>query len=381
MIQTAIPSVLMCIESNEFMNMNQLHEIDIQDLQVDYLLDYAVIGAGVAGLAAANQLNQLGYKIAVFEKARGTGGRISSKRVASADTDSFMAFDLGCISITAKSELFALELQDLHQQGVVAPWFKDDKSNTHYVGMPRNSGLTRHLSKDLECYFSTRITSIEHLEGLWHLFTIESGQKTLLAKASNIILATPPAQAYDLLPSNTQLKGMLEDVEVDPQWVMGIELDNVLPALPAIYYPDSDVIYSISQESSKPGRSADTLVLQIQATPSWTNKHLDVTSDQISELLITELERIFEQALNVNNSYSHRWLYSIASKVVQTNDGFLWDEKGLGLIGDYLISDHINGGFIGNDVTGIESAWLSGKQLADWLTIKRSKQTSNVVEP
>ena len=373
MIQTTVLSVLRSIESDEFMNMNHSNNIDSQSLLVDYLLDYAVIGAGVAGLTAADQLNQSGHKIAVFEKARGTGGRMSSKRVASVDNDSFMAFDLGCISISAKSDLFALELEKLHQQGAIAPWFKDDKSNNHYVGMPRNSGLTRHLSKDVECYFSTRITAIKYIEGLWHLYTVESGAITLLAKANNVILATPPAQAYDLLPSNTQLKGVLEGVEVDPQWVMGIELDNVLSALPDIYYPDSDVIYSISQESSKPGRSSDNSVLQIQATPTWTNKHLEVTSDQVSELLITELERIFEQALHVKNSYSHRWLYSIISKPVQTKDGFLWDETGLGLIGDYFISGDVNVGSIGSNVPGIESAWLSGRQLADSLIIKNSQ--------
>ena len=34
-----------------------------------------------------------------------------------------------------------------------------------------------------------------------------------------------------------------------------------------------------------------------------------------------------------------------------------------------LIGDYIN-----NDYEGIESAWFSGKQLADWLTFNESKE-------
>lgn len=369
--------------------MNPLSESVTEDLtqnfkegsKVDYLLDYAVIGAGVSGLTVASSLNKQGLKVAVFEKARGTGGRVSSKRIASADKDSFMAFDLGCISIKAESDLFDRALQDLHQRGVIAPWFEDEKNDTHYVGMPRNSGLTRHLSKDLECHFSTRVTSIERLGDVWSVYTLEDGDKTVLAKAKNIILATPPAQAYDLLPEDSSLKSKLAEVEVDPQWVMGIEVESVPSDFKAIHYPDSDVIYSISQESLKPGRDhgqarnnadeADTSVLQIQATPRWTHNHLALSSDQVSTLLAAELERIFGQPLNIKNNYSHRWLYSCVSKGAQTKDGFLWDEKGLGLVGDYL-----DNSLVSKDVQGIESAWLSGKLLADWLIEKEAAELS-----
>lgn len=365
--------------------MNQITETKTQDLKIDYLLDYAVIGAGVAGLAAASHINQQGCKVAVFDKARGTGGRMSSKRVApqknTSDASNFMAFDLGCVSITAESDLFASELERLHQCGAIAPWFKDDSDTIHYVGMPRNSGLTRYLSKDLECHFSTRITEIEILEGIWHLYVIENDDKTLLAKAKNIVIATPPAQAYDLLPAGTPLKSKLQDVEVDPQWVMGLQVDNFLPSLRTIQYSESDIVHSISQESYKPGRGdselnlmksaadkLDTLVLQVQATASWTNENLELTNDQVSKLLIAELERILERSLNVINSYSHRWLYSYVARGITAVEGFLVDDKGLYLIGDYINHNGISG-----KTTGIESAWISGKKLADGLMLKEKR--------
>lgn len=366
--------------------MNQLADTNYQELKVGYLLDFAIVGAGVAGLTAASRINQQGFKVAVFDKARGTGGRMSSKRVApntnTTDSDNLMAFDLGCVSITAESELFASELENLHQCGAVAPWFKDNVDTIHYVGMPRNSGLTRYLSKDIECHFGTRITSIEYLDGIWCLYTTINSHKTLIAKSKNLVLAAPPAQAYDLLPDGISFKRKLKEVEVAPQWVMGIQVRDFLPSSRTIQYPESNIIYSISQESYKPGRenaslnlvndgldTIDTAVVQIQATPEWTNNHLELTGDQISHLLIAELERIFDQSLNVANSYSHRWLYSFTIRGIPADEGFLTDGKGLYLVGDYISikGDGIDG--VSHKNRGIESAWFSGKQLADSLVV------------
>ncbi len=40
----------------------------------------AIIGAGIAGLSAARALNKAGHSVHLFDKSRGSGGRMSSKR-------------------------------------------------------------------------------------------------------------------------------------------------------------------------------------------------------------------------------------------------------------------------------------------------------------
>ena len=352
--------------------MNPLTELDTQIPELDDLLDFAVIGAGMAGLTAASNISGLGYKLAVFEKARGTGGRLSSKRVAY-DEGEFMAFDLGCTSITAQSAAFYQQIESWHLNGVLAPWCKDDQGLTHYVAVPRNSGLTRHLSKHIECHFSTRITSIQRIDNIWHLFTGDSVKK-LLAKTKNVIIATPAAQAYDLLPQDNRFKNQLKSVEVAAQWVMGLEISNDVSATAALQYPNSASIYSISQESRKPGRrdnddhsdsanSYSSTILQVQASPLWTQQHLESSHEQVSSALISEIEQYMQQPLSIINAYVHRWLYSCVTQGIAARDGYLWDEEGLGLIGDYLKSED------SSNYAGIESAWLSGKNLSDWLTL------------
>jgi len=360
----------------EFIKMNDLTKSSTQGYQtgpeLNPILDFAVIGAGIAGLTAASKISALGHKLAVFEKARGTGGRLSSKRVVY-DGGEAMAFDLGCVSITGKSEKFSQQLESWHSGGVIAPWWMDDQNKTHYVAVSRNSALTRHLSENLECHFSTRVSSLQRIDDIWHLFTFnergenEGGEndrgEKLLAKAKNVILATPPAQAYDLLPAGSRFKGALESVKVGAQWVMGLELDNDLSGLPAISYPKSDTVYSISQESCKPGRrnrefNVGSTILQVQASQNWTREHLESTHEQVKGALMRELEQHLQQPLRITNAYVHRWLYSCITQGIETKEGYLWDEEGLGLIGDYL----------NTDFDGVESAWLSGQQLAEQVT-------------
>ncbi|MDX5298325.1 MAG: FAD-dependent oxidoreductase, partial [Gammaproteobacteria bacterium] len=61
----------------------------------------AVVGSGVAGLTCAIGLQAAGAEVRVFEKSRGPGGRLSSKRVAQGSVD------VGAQYFTVRSSAFA----------------------------------------------------------------------------------------------------------------------------------------------------------------------------------------------------------------------------------------------------------------------------------
>jgi predicted NAD/FAD-dependent oxidoreductase len=54
----------------------------------------AVIGAGIAGLACAREIARADVAVTVFEKARGLGGRLATRR------DGNLAFDHGAQYLT-----------------------------------------------------------------------------------------------------------------------------------------------------------------------------------------------------------------------------------------------------------------------------------------
>jgi len=60
----------------------------------------AVIGAGMAGIACARTLVQAGHRVTVFEKSRGAGGRMATRR------SEFGGFDHGAQFFTVRDERF-----------------------------------------------------------------------------------------------------------------------------------------------------------------------------------------------------------------------------------------------------------------------------------
>ncbi|WP_321389722.1 FAD-dependent oxidoreductase [uncultured Desulfuromusa sp.] len=76
----------------------------------------AVIGAGLAGLTAAKQLHSAGAEVTVFDKSKGTGGRLSSRSFAvgwinhgapyvSLESDQFSSFLKQNMSIAGVTDL------------------------------------------------------------------------------------------------------------------------------------------------------------------------------------------------------------------------------------------------------------------------------------
>ena len=43
--------------------------------------DILIVGAGIAGLCAANDLQKAGHDVLVIDKGRGFGGRMASRRI------------------------------------------------------------------------------------------------------------------------------------------------------------------------------------------------------------------------------------------------------------------------------------------------------------
>ena len=78
----------------------------------------ACIGAGVAGLSAAIGLAEGGSEVTLFDKGRGAGGRLSTRRTATALGE--VRFDHGAQFFTARSQSFASAVQRLEADGAVA---------------------------------------------------------------------------------------------------------------------------------------------------------------------------------------------------------------------------------------------------------------------
>lgn len=126
----------------------------------------AIIGTGIAGLSAAQALQNAGHSVQLFDKSRGSGGRMASKRSDAG------ALDLGAQYFTARDRRFVEVVQQWQARGWVSQWqpslynYQDGAlcaspdEQVRWVGSPRMSSITRAMLGALPVHFSCRITEV-----------------------------------------------------------------------------------------------------------------------------------------------------------------------------------------------------------------------------
>ena len=139
----------------------------------------AVIGAGIAGLACARELAGADARVTVFERSRGLGGRLGTRRQGN------LAFDHGAQFITARSRPFLKYVEIAKRAGMARAWqprlMEDDRRfdapfDEWHVGMPGMSAIVRPLSRGIE--LQTGVGVHELLQGVrgWELQTVSGRQ-------------------------------------------------------------------------------------------------------------------------------------------------------------------------------------------------------------
>lgn len=321
-------------------------------------LRIAVIGAGLAGISAATALNEAGHSVTLFDKSRGSGGRMSSKR-----TD-FGDLDMGAQYFTARDFGFRQSLQKWLDQGWVAEWKPrvylydenglveslDDQQR--FVGTPRMTALSRQLIGDLPFMSSIRVTALQRdADKQWQLVD-EAGSAH--GPFDRVVVATPAPQAVALLDAAPSLAQAAAQAGMHAGWTLALAFDAPLNTEVEACFVRAGPLDWISRNSSKPGRTGvDSWVLQ--STPEWAAQHLETDPEAIAQ----QLQAAFAEVLGVSLpspafSHVHRWLY--ARPADQCNWGALAaPEMGLYVCGDWCLGGRL------------ENAWLSGQQAAKTL--------------
>ncbi|GGD11506.1 FAD-dependent oxidoreductase [Halopseudomonas salina] len=323
-----------------------------------HMFKIAIIGAGMAGLSAASALTEAGHSVVLFDKSRGSGGRMSTKRTESGD------LDMGAQYFTARDHHFRNALQTWIANGWVAEWTprlflrNEDKlseapdDQQRYVGFPRMTSLSRGLLEGLELVSQTRIDSLEQdSDNRWEL---KDDNGTVHGPFDRVVVATPAPQAVPLLAAAGHLEQAASQVAMQPGWTLALAFAEPLDTAVEACFVRVGALDWISRNSSKPGRQGlDTWVLQ--SNPRWAMGNLETDKTEIKRHLLGE----FADVLGIDVpqpvfEHAHRWLYARSEGAC--NWGALAaPEKGLYVCGDWCLGGRL------------ENAWLSGRQAAHTL--------------
>ncbi len=303
----------------------------------------AIIGAGMAGLSCASELAERGIKSVLFDKGRGPGGRMASRRADVAGET--VRFDHGTRYFTASDREFATQVSLWIDGGFVAPW--PAAGEGHFVGQPGMNGPLAAMASDLEVHWGARVLSVLREGGLWKL-SFEDGAREF----ADIVVAIPPEQVAVLLADVApKFAALAAGVISQPCWTVMSAFDRRLPIdLDVLSDPDAP-IWEASRDSAKPGRSG-TECWVLQASPGQSCAILEYeAADAGVELLARFFDQTDIEPVPPIHIAAHRWRYA-AAEPVQGAAARADAERALTLAGDWLVSPDVQG------------AWLSGRAAA-----------------
>lgn len=311
----------------------------------------AIIGAGVAGLSCAVALQAAGHRVRVFEKSRGAGGRLSTRR------SELWQADHGAQYFTARHPDFQREVQAWLRAGVAAEWsvvpavLGGERVPSHdapvrYVGVPGMSAPAKRLAQELDLRTSQTIQALERGEDGWQLRSAEQG--LLPETYAHVVVAIPAPQSEALLaPVCAPLSAVAAAQAMQPCWTVMAQFDAPVSLGFEAAFVNAGPLRWLARNSAKPERTGQECWV-LQANAEWSVAHLEDEPQQVGERLLAAFG---ELGGPVAHSFTvHRWRYADCQA---GTIGSAWDPAmGIGLCGDWL-----HGG-------KVEGAWLSGRHLA-----------------
>jgi photolyase PhrII len=318
-------------------------------------LRIAVVGAGLAGAAAARALVDQGHAVTVYEKSRGAGGRMATRRTPEGQ------WDFGAQYFHARDPRFRRQVADWRARAVVAPWAgrianlrrgeysAGTRDDARLVGVPGMNALARDLLAGIELRTLAKVDAIARDSGNWRLLD-DAGAR--LGDADAVLLALPPAQAAPLVEGSSALLARARAASMQPAWSVRVRLATPL-GLPfdAAHVGDSALGW-IACDDSRPGRGGRGLHWVLQATSAWSVAQLELDPvDACAQLLDAWRAALGAATPVIAGAEAHRWRYALAAG--EAGPEFAWDPGlALGLAGDWLRGARV------------EDAWLSGTALA-----------------
>jgi len=312
----------------------------------------AVIGAGMAGLACAQELARADAKVTVFERARGLGGRLATRRQGN------LAFDHGAQFLTARSRPFARFAEVALRAGVLDAWrprvMEDDRFwpapiEDWWIGSPGMSALVRPLARNVEVLGGVSVHELLPSQRGWELQT-DSGRQSQVYRA--VAVAVPAPQAHTLLGPHGRTFRHLGEVRMAPCWTGMFAFDPPIDAGAEARRWTSGPLVWAACNSSKPERPTRPQCWTVHASSVWSRAHLELDAQDVARLLLLAFGEAIGRPLPAPVHVSaHRWRDALVEKPLGLS--CLADEEtASGACGDWCIAPRV------------EAAYESGRSLA-----------------
>lgn len=346
----------------------------------------AVIGAGLAGAICAHMLSEAGFQVEVFEKSRGAGGRMATRRAEWADAAGVThqaSFDHGAPAFHVTDAAFAEFLAPARRAGQILPLrpdLADGAAEQRWLAAPDMPALCRSLLDGLTLRTQHTVTAIQHSATGWRLQIAET---EAVGEFALVVLAIPPQQAAVLLQQHQPAWAQQASaIEMVPHWtlmaVSSAAVDGAAlaqsgsTATGIITLPQVGPLAQLIRNDLKPGRRqlAGRYHWVAHASPAWSLAHLEDHPAQVQAQLQQAVMESTGIALEWQYATVHRWRYATLAAGADGVDALhCWDHATqLGVCGDAW-----GGG-------GVQGAWRSAQALARAILEGYPRDTQSVLD-
>ncbi|KAM6329983.1 renalase [Podargus strigoides] len=289
-----------------------------------------VVGAGLTGGACAALLRgAVRGRIALWDKARGAGGRMSTSRSA---RDGACSADLGAQYITRGTDRAAPSsfCEELLSHGILKPLTAPiegmvvKEGSCNYMAPQGLSSVVKYYlnQSDADVFYEQHVTHISLRDGKW-----EVSRKMGPPEEFDIVILTIP------VPQILQLQGdivniisesqkqQLESACYSSRYALGLFYEagtRIDVPWAAQYITDNPCIRFISIDNKKRNIESPEIgpSVVVHTTVTFGSEHLDSDPAEVQQLILSHLERIVPSLPKPASIKCQKWRYSQVTKAV-----------------------------------------------------------------
>ncbi len=281
--------------------------------------DVLIVGAGLAGLMAANELQARGLRSLLLDKGLSAGGRLATRRVGPGRADHGAQF------FTVRSPEFRRWVERWQAEGLVyvwsTGWSDGSLAATPSDGHPRfavhggMNALAQHLAQGLDVRTETPVASLAPKADGWQVMD-EAGQ----IYSGRALLLTPPVpQAQALLEASGIVladrdRESLERIEYAPSLAGIFWLDQPLrlPEPGAMQRSNAPIAWMA--DNQRKGISPEATLATVHAAPEISQAFWQAPEPVVLQSLYEGLEPFLEPGTRVVERQLKRWRYALPTE-------------------------------------------------------------------
>ena len=310
----------------------------------------AVIGAGITGITLANLL-QKKVNLTVFEKSRGVGGRMATRRAEP------YQFNHGAQYFKIENKEFKNFLQPLIQNKIIKHLeanhidilnkevIKRTKTynKIYYTPVSKMNSVVKYLINNN--FFIKLLCKIDKTIKENDKWFIIDSDKSSYGPYDWLFITIPPNQALEILYNNFKFIDIIKKIKMRSCYSLMLGFDKIKEFdFDTALFLDEDVKWLSIRKKIIENKKYYNLL--INSSYNFAEQNINYNKNKISDYLIKQVSDILKCELN---NYKHKalhfWKYAMSEK--NNNLGSLLDENLKVIVcGDWCMNGKIEGGFL-----------------------------------